>query len=105
LLNGGCEVALCRSDRCVDVSHLGESAEVVNVHRSAPGCRNRVGFSPELPVMLLNPIDVLLKGAVERNALCAQYQLVKVLPLLGFNSQAGVDIFVDEGVIEDDDVW
>ena len=42
--------------------------------------------------MLLNSVDVLLKGAIERDALCPQYQLVKVLPLLGFNSQAGVDV-------------
>jgi hypothetical protein len=61
-------------------------------------------FLRELPVILLNSVNVLLKGPVEGHTLRTQYQLVKVLPLLGINCEAGIDIFVDEDVIEHNDV-
>jgi hypothetical protein len=42
---------------CDDVGHFGESAEVININRAARRHRNGAGFSPEIPVMLLNSID------------------------------------------------
>lgn len=41
---------------------------------------------------------------VKLNALCAQHELVKSLAVFRCHRQAGVDIAVDEGIIEDRDV-
>jgi hypothetical protein len=79
-------------------------AEIVHARRAALQQRDRVGSDTQFPGPGLHLLNELLQVGVERDALHPQDQLVEVLPVLGFDGQAGIDVPVNEIVVEDDDI-
>ena len=50
--------------------------------------------------MLLDSNNVLLQGSVERDALRAENQFVKILAVAGVDLDARADVFCDKGIVK-----
>jgi len=78
----GCQIALGFLDRGIDVGVPRHGAEGIDRERAADLRRDCVRFRSQRPVVLFDVGNMALQRPIERHALCAEDQFVKVLPLL-----------------------
>ena len=87
----------------VDSGISGQGAKGVNRQRATGRGRDRIPLCPESPIVFLNARDMPLQRRVQRDALRAENQLMKVLPVRRLDRDARTDVRGDKGIVENGD--